>query len=73
MGIEIEGDVSGVKTVVSDQWPVVSETRIIRYNQLLLDTDHWALTTFFAFGTQLKRNLHWGGHNEKRFEHSHQL
>src|SRR5882672_8920215 len=38
LGIEVEGDVSGVKAVVSDLWPVVSNTTT--WTRFLLTTDH---------------------------------
>jgi hypothetical protein len=66
VGIEIEGNVSGVKTVVSDQWPVVSKIRSAAppgfYWPLTTATDH-----FCTVGTQQERKLTqwWTQQNEE--------
>src|SRR5579863_4278619 len=41
VGIEIEGDVSGVKVVISAQWP--EKVQIAARHRKLLGTDHWPL------------------------------
>jgi hypothetical protein len=67
MGIEIEGDVGGVKeqwSVTSCQWSV---KRINAGLEISLATSHWPLVN----GTRIQNQR--CIENDKRFKHSHQL